>query len=126
MTADIRILSNDSIVALRRDHERLRYELLQTRTQLRAFMSQVSGLGLKPICSFTLTAALSTADASKGATITQQFGRGRAHKDTTITVKNLQRSGGSYVFSGVSGAAGYAFWDPATSQWCIFQMECPA
>jgi hypothetical protein len=125
--ADIRILSDDSIAALRRDHERLRYELLQTRTQLRAFMAAGSDRGLKPVCVFSLSAALSTSDATQGGTIIEQYGPGREHSDTTITVANPPKPGGAYLFYGASGAHGVAFWDPATEHWLIFQLyrECP-
>lgn len=123
---DIRILSNDSIAALRRDHERLRYEFLQARTQLRAFMSAGQDSGLKPLCRFVLTAALATSDETKTATITHQLGAGAAHITTDITVHNLgSHAGGSYVFAGDSGDAGYAFWNPHNKGWYIIQMECP-
>lgn len=127
MTTDIRILSNDSIEALRRDHERLRYEFLQTRTQLRAFMSQVSGRGPRPICRFTLVGPLTTSSASQTATITHQLGPGRDHKGTSITVQNfLTKTAGVYQYHGASGNAGKAFYNPADKTWHIFDMECDA
>lgn len=125
--ADIRILSDDSIAALRRDHERLRYELLQTRTQLRAFMASSGDRGLKPVCRFTLDAPLTTINASQSATITHQLGPGRDHLSTSITVQNfLTHTAGSYQYHGASGNAGKAFYDPSDETWHIFDMECDA
>ena len=80
---------------------------------------------LKALCRFRLDAALATADASKAAVITNQFGVGIAHSTTsTITVYNLQNGAASaYLFEGSSGDAGYAEWDSARN-WRIVQMEC--
>lgn len=81
---------------------------------------------LKPLCRFRLDAALATADASKAAVITAQYGCGVAHSTTsTITVYNLQNGAASaYLFEGSSGDAGLAYWDSARN-WRIVQMECP-
>lgn len=121
----IQTFSDDSFAAIKRDHERLRYEMQEMRAMLRAFMSAVPDRGKRLFCRFTLGAALATTDLSKSATITHQYGPGADHADTSITVYNLGHSGSGYVFSGASGAAGYAFWDAATKEWYILQMECP-
>lgn len=79
----------------------------------------------KQYCRFTLGAALATTDASKSATITDQYGPGWDHSTTSITAYNLlTHTAGTYTFSGASGHAGYAFWDTG-SNWRIDQMECP-
>lgn len=80
--------------------------------------------GNQRLVRFTLSAALTTSDATKSATITNQYGPGVAATTTTITVHNLATSGGAYVFSGASGAAGLALWDSGTN-YRIIQMECP-
>lgn len=81
----------------------------------------------KPLVRFTLAAALATSDASKSATITNQYGPGVDNTTSAggITVHNLLTStGGVYVFEGASGAAGLAAWDSGTN-YRILQMECP-
>lgn len=121
------ILSEQSIQALRRDHERLRYEVHTLQTMLRAFMSAGGDdRGLKPLCRFTLSGALATSEASKAATMSSQYGAGRSHASTSITVYNLlSHTAGTYVFEGDSGDAGYAYYDAAEKKWYIIQMECP-
>jgi hypothetical protein len=80
---------------------------------------------LKLLCRFTLGAALATSDASKSATITNQYGPGKDHSSTSITVHNLlTHTAGTYVFEGDSGDAGLAYYDIG-SNWRILQMECP-
>lgn len=82
-------------------------------------------LGRKLLVRFTLDAALATSDASKAATITNQYGPGVDATSTAITVHNLLTStAATYVFSGASGAAGLAMWD-ADQNYRIIQMECP-
>ena len=79
----------------------------------------------KLLVRFTLDAALATSDASKAATITNQYGPGTDADDTAITVHNLlTQTAATYVFSGASGAAGLAMWDSAQN-YRIIQMECP-
>ena len=81
----------------------------------------------KPLVRFTLSAALATSDASKTATITNQFGFGcdGTTSSGAITVHNLlTASSGVYVFDGDSGDAGLAMWDSGTN-YRILQMECP-
>jgi hypothetical protein len=124
MTTTITTLSPESILALKRDHERLRYEVRQLRAQLRAVQSMLE-CGKRTFCRFTLNAALATTDASKAATITHQYGRGTKH-DTAITVYNFSAAvGGNYEYHGASGASGKAFYDPIEKKWHIFDMECP-
>ena len=85
------------------------------------------GVGFKPLIRFTLAAALATSDASKAATVTDQYGAGAEQVTTAsgITVYNLETSTAStYVFEGDSGDAGYARWDYGT-RYQIIQMECP-
>lgn len=80
---------------------------------------------LKPLCRFTLDAALATSEASEGATITDQYGPGADHSETDITVYNMLTSTTDvYLFEGAIGAAGLAMWDSGTG-WKILQMECP-
>jgi hypothetical protein len=120
----IRVLSDDAIDSLKRDHERLRYEVHQLRIMLRVVHSQLDD-GPRLFCRFTLNAALATSDASKAATITHQYGRGSTHP-TAITVYNfLTKTAGTYEYHGASGAAGKAFYDPIEKKWHIFDMECP-
>jgi hypothetical protein len=77
-------------------------------------------------CRFTLSAAMTTSDSSKSATIHSQIGPGVAHTTTSITVNNLlTSSSGVYLFEGASGAAGLAVFDSGTT-WQIVNMECPA
>ena len=128
MADAIQVLSEQSIAALKRDHERLRYEVRHLRTILRAFMSASGDSGgLKEFCRFTLNADLSTSDATKAATITEQWGRGRDHSTASaITVHNLlSHAGGVYVFEGASGNAGIASYDPDLKAWRIIIPECP-
>jgi hypothetical protein len=124
--ATVKILSEESILALRRDHEQLRYEVRNLRALVRAVHSQIDDRGKRLFCRFTLGAALATTDASKSATITNQYGYGRAHTSTSITVYNaLTHAAGVYEYVGDSGDAGKAFFDPVEGKWHIFDMECP-
>ncbi|NLX57276.1 MAG: hypothetical protein GXY58_19375 [Planctomycetaceae bacterium] len=124
--AEIRILSEDSIQALRRDHERLRYELMATRARLRAYMAAAGDRGMKPACTFALSTALSASDAAGSAVIIDQYGAGRDHMDTSITVLN-PLAGTARMFYGVAGTVGEALWDPARNGWLIIQLHraCP-
>lgn len=126
MAETVKVLSEQSITALKRDHERLRYEVSQLRAMVRAFMSETQDGGMKPLCRFTLSAALATSESSKSATMSAQYGKGRSHPSTSITVYNLlSHTAGTYVFEGDSGDAGYAYYDTAEKKWYIIQMECP-
>lgn len=79
---------------------------------------------IKPLVRFTLSATLATTDASKSATISNQYGPGVANS-TSITVHNLlTHTAGLYVFEGDNGDAGLAFHDYGTN-YRIIQMECP-
>lgn len=81
----------------------------------------------KPLVRFTLSAALTTSDASKSATITNQYGPGTDNTTSSggITVHNMLTStGGVYLFEGDSSDAGLAMWDSGTN-YRIIQMECP-
>jgi hypothetical protein len=81
----------------------------------------------KSLVRFTLAATLATSDASKTATITNQYGPGSDGPTGAgaITVHNLLTStGGVYVFEGDSGDAGLAMWDTGTN-YRIIQLECP-
>jgi hypothetical protein len=122
----IRVLSDEFIAALQRDHEQLRVEVRELRNVLRSLRSELGDDQLRPVCRFTLNAALATTDASKAATITHQYGTGRLHASTSITVQNFSAAvGGNYEYHGASGASGKAFYDPHTKTWHIFDMECP-
>lgn len=79
---------------------------------------------IKPLADFSLGSAMTTSDASKSATIQNQYGPGKDNS-TSITVYNMATStGGTYVFEGASGARGLALWDSGTN-YRIIQMECP-
>ena len=124
--ATIRTLSDDSLEMIRRDHEAMRYEVQQLRAMLRVFSGQLEGRGFKTFCRFTLGSALTTSEGTKAATITHQYGYGRNHPVTAITVQNfLTASAGVYEYHGASGAAGKAFYDPVTKTWHIFDLQCP-
>lgn len=126
MAETIKVLSERAIAALKRDHEKLRYEVATLRSMLRAFMSQTEDRGLRPLCRFTLNSNLGTSNASIAATITHQYGYGREHASTSVSVYNLlTHTAGTYAFAGDSGDAGYAYYDPGTQHWIIIQMECP-
>jgi len=127
MTTKINSFGEDSLAALKRDHERLRYEVRQMRTMLRAFMSTMPDLGKRTFCRFVLVNALTTSEASETATIMQQYGPGVDHDaSSSIVVHNLLSHGaGVYVFQGDAGDAGYAFYDSRERKWYIVQMECP-
>lgn len=77
----------------------------------------------KSLVRFTLDADLDTSDLSEDATIVAQYGPGEANV-TAITVHNLLKGGGGFVFEGDAGAAGLASWDAGTD-YRIIQMECP-
>lgn len=78
----------------------------------------------KPEVRFTLDAVLATSDASKSATITDQYGPGTANPTLAITVHNLLTdTAGSYLFSGPSAAAGLAFHDSGQN-YRIHQLQC--
>ena len=81
----------------------------------------------KSLVRFTLNSALTTSDASKTATITNQYGPGVDNTTASggITVHNLETSSaGTFVFEGNSGDAGLAMWDETTN-YRIIQIECP-
>lgn len=73
----------------------------------------------QPLIRFTLAAALTTADASKTGTITNQYGPGIASPNTgagAITVHNYEtKTAGTYRFEGDVGDAGEAIWDSGTN-----------
>jgi len=84
-------------------------------------------LGTRKLVRFTLAAAMTTSDASKSATITDQYGPGEDGPTTAggITVHNLEtHTSGTHVFEGDSGDTGYAYHD-AENDYIILQMECP-
>jgi len=123
--AKISQFTDDALAALKRDHERLRYEVHTLRTMLRAFMSGPSDKPYKPVCKFTLTAALATTDASKSATIDEQLGYGRPHLDANITVQNFAtKTRGLHQYHGATGNKGKAYYNPSDKTWHIFDMEC--
>lgn len=80
----------------------------------------------KSLVRFTLDVALTTADASQTATITDQYGPGVDNTTASggITVHNLLTSAaGTYMFEGNVGDAGLAMWDEGTD-YRIIQIEC--
>lgn len=79
----------------------------------------------KRLVRFTIDADLTTADSSAEATIRNQYGPWTDHDTATpITVNNMLTSlVGTYLFYGLSGAAGLAMWD-SERNFIIIQMEC--
>lgn len=81
--------------------------------------------GYKPFIRFSLSAALATSDASKSATIAEQWGPGVANGAGSITVYNPAISTSStYLFEGDSGDKGVATWRDGNN-YTIYNMECP-
>lgn len=80
----------------------------------------------KRLARFTLDAPMSALDQWGEATITDQYGPGNDHSQTTeVHVRNMLTSvTDTYLFSGASGAAGLALWDYG-DYWIIIQMQCP-
>lgn len=84
-------------------------------------------LRFKPAARFSLAAALATSDASKAATLVEQYGYGIDNTTAAsgVTVYNMPTGGGgSYLFEGSSAAIGLAVHDHGTA-YRIIQMECP-
>lgn len=82
---------------------------------------------MKPYVDFTLSAALTTSQASKTATVQTQYGAGTAHPTgaAAITVHNLrEHTAATYVFEGDSGDYGRAAWYSGTD-FLILNLECP-
>lgn len=80
-----------------------------------------------PHVRLALTAALATSDASKSATLLEQWGYGIPNTTSSgaVTAYNMVRAGGSsYVFEGASGAIALATHEYGT-RYRITQMECP-
>lgn len=124
MTTTVTQLSQDSLAALRRDHEKLRYEVQSLRVQLRAAMSALES-GLRMMVRFELSSALANTEASKAATLVGQYCRGGQHK-TSVTVYNpADATNGNYTYYGASGASGWAFYDAVEKKFWIFDMDCP-
>jgi hypothetical protein len=81
-------------------------------------------VGTKQLVRFTLDVALTTADASQPATITDQYGPGTDNSNTAITAHNLlTHTAGTYMFEGNAGDAGLAMRD-ADQDYRIIQIEC--
>jgi hypothetical protein len=79
----------------------------------------------KMLCRFTANANFTQADSSVAATITDQYGPGLEHSDTSITVHNtLTGSAGVYFYKGDENDAGLAIWD-SEDDWVCIDMECP-
>lgn len=75
---------------------------------------------------FYLDADLATTDASKSATVSAVCNGSLAAASDTITVFNHPTSvGGTYIFSGTTGAYGTAIYDDTLAHWDVIQMECP-
>jgi len=120
----LRTLSDDAMAKLARMYHQLRLEVRTLAGQLRALRNQ-GNIGPKPFGHFQLTEALTTSMNSASATLTAQYGRGRRHLNTTITVLNCATSTpNTYVFEGASGAAGPCGHHDGQT-WVILTMECP-
>jgi len=72
---------------------------------------------------FNLDQALGLTDASKTATV-DNYSDGR-NPGATVTVWNMNESGGNYVFEGGVNDIGYALYHPRDDRYYIIQMECP-
>ena len=86
----------------------------------------ISPFYYKSLVRFTLDAALTTADASQTATITDQYGPGVDNTTASggIIVHNMETSAaGTYMFEGNLNDAGLAMWDQGTD-YRIIQIEC--
>lgn len=80
----------------------------------------------KTLVRFTLDVALTTADASQTATITDQYGMGVDNTTASggIIAHNMETSAaGTYMFEGNVGDAGLAIWD-RDNEYRIIQIEC--
>lgn len=80
---------------------------------------------LKSFCTFTLGEELEDTDQTASATIEEQWGYGADHESTSITVYNMEKSGGDYEFYGDSGDYGRATYSGSGTTWYIENMECP-
>lgn len=72
---------------------------------------------------FVLTSNLVITDASKSNCNVNAYWDGTP-PGSTVIVYNMPSRIGNYVFSGVSGAHGYAVWDDILSRYKIVQIEC--
>lgn len=83
---------------------------------------KVSSSGSSRWVEFTLTSSMATTDASSsGATVNNYWGGD--NPGATVTVWNKSASS-NYIFSGTTGAKGYAVYDERAAKWRIVQMEC--
>lgn len=84
--------------------------------------------GYKPIVDFTITAAMTTSDATKSATIQRQLGIGQDNPNTgagEITVYNVrEHTSGTYIYYGDSGDWGRAY-HIGGNNYAIVEFECP-
>lgn len=85
-------------------------------------------LPYKPTIEFALSAAMTTSDATKTATIQSQDGIGLDNPNTgsgAITVHNVrEHTASTYIFEGDSGDRGVASWLYG-NEYKIENMECP-
>lgn len=118
-------LTESSVAALKRDHERLRHEVYALKRAVNAIRA-TQDEPLIMVCVFILIADLDTSDLYGSATLNGQLGYGRRHLETSITVYNHPTdTSGVYEYSGVTGAVGKAFWDDLLKRWHIFDLQCP-
>jgi hypothetical protein len=81
---------------------------------------------LKDWARATADAAYTTASATVAGTLTNQYGFGPDHDDTSVTLHNLEtKTAGLYVFSGASGSACWAKYSGYDDDWLIVITECP-
>jgi hypothetical protein len=122
----IPVLSAESFAKLAADHDRLERMVWNMERRLRAFNAAAASDEKKPFARFHLTAALAKTEASKSAVLDDQYGAGVPHATVSVTVQNPEdATNGDYTYYGASGATGWAFYDPETDDWWIFDMDCP-
>lgn len=81
---------------------------------------------LKELARATFDEALATTDASISGTLTDQWGAGRAHDSTSVTLYNfLTDVPGEYEFYGAEGAACICGYRGTGTDWQIIIVQCP-
>lgn len=117
----IRTLSDDSLAALKRDHERLRYEVEQLRTMLRSFMSTC-----QPRAATLWRATLNEAF---GATTAHYAAADLLGINGMDTGRDIQLYDPLDVFSALAGIEGLYVFEQLGSDgktyWMAMQSPCP-
>lgn len=81
---------------------------------------------LKELARATFDEELSTVDASISGTLTDQWGVGREHDSTSVTLYNFETDvPGEYEFYGVEGAACICGYRGTGTDWQMIIVQCP-